>query len=103
MLSPKRLHFAKSYNVRVLMACGIYNESYFYSNLLKEMNLDRYIPPNPMHDIINYENHRENRNSEKRTPEYREKKKKQRSKAYNKNKTQTPGDYNLDKSEMIFE
>ena len=29
-----------------------------------------------MQDIINYENDRENRNSEKRTPEYREREKK---------------------------
>lgn len=103
MLSPKRLHFAKSYDVRVLMACGIYNESHFYSNLLMELQLDRYIPQKSMEDIIKYEEDRENRNLVKHTPEYREKKKKQRSKAYKKNKTQTPGDYNLDKSEMTFE
>lgn len=36
ILAPKRLHLANSYNVRVLIECGIYNEIYFISNLLKE-------------------------------------------------------------------
>ena len=55
-LAPKRLHFANSYNVRVLIACGIYNEIYFYSILLKELNLDRFIPEDSIHKIIEYEN-----------------------------------------------
>lgn len=45
MLSPKRIHFPKSYDVRVLIACGIYNELHFYSNLLKELQINgRNIP-----------------------------------------------------------
>lgn len=47
-----------------------------------------------MHRIIEYENQRENRNAVKRTPEYREKKKKQWKKSYAQNDTQEVGDYN---------
>ena len=82
MLAPKKLNFANSYNVRVLIVCGIYNEIQFYSNLLKEKNLDRFIPDESMHRVIEYENLVESRNVFKRTSQYIEKKKKQRKKLY---------------------
>ena len=56
-----------------------------------------------MEEIFQYESQRESRNTEKRKPEYREKKKKQRRKAYIKNKAQPQGDYSLDKSDFTFE
>lgn len=53
MFVPKRLHFSDSYNVLVLMACGLYNDSHFYSKLLIKLNLDQFIPELCM-QVIDY-------------------------------------------------
>ena len=103
MLAPKRLNFTNSYAVRTLIACGMYNDFHFFSSLLCELELDKYIPSESMEEIIRFETERENEIPQKRTPAYREEKNKRRKKQHAKNKSSQEGDYNDDKSKPSFE
>lgn len=102
MIAPKRLYFSSSYNVRALIAAGLYNEPHFFSNLLTDLNLDNYVPQEAMEEIKKYESERNEEIEKKRTPQYRKSKNDYRKKYYSKNKP-SKGDYNDDKNDPTFE
>lgn len=103
MIAPKRVFFSNSYNVRTLIACGLYNEPHFFSNLLIELDLAKYIPQESMNDIIQYESEREAEILRKRSDEYRTAKNDYRRKRHQKKKSKVKGDYNEDKNIISFE
>lgn len=76
---------------------------FFFSSLLCELELDKYIPNESMEEIIRFETERENEIPQKRTSTYREEKNKRRKKQYAKNKSSQEGDYNDDKKKPSFE
>lgn len=85
------------------MACGLYNEPHFFSNLLTELDLAKYIPQESMNDIIQYESEREAEILHKRSDEYRTAKNDYRRKRHQKKKSKEKGDYNEDKNIISFE
>lgn len=56
ILASKRLFFSSSYDVRSLMACGLYNETHFFSNLFKDLDLSKYIRHESIEEIIRFDN-----------------------------------------------
>lgn len=74
MLAPKRLYFARSYEVRTLLAGCLYNDPHFFSSLLTDLDLIKFVPKQSLADILSFENDREQEIFRKRTPQYREKK-----------------------------
>lgn len=103
MLAPKRIYFSNSYNVRTLLACGLYNESHFFSNILIDLDLAKYIPQESMNDIIHYETQCEAEIRNKRSLQYRSIKNDYRRKKYRKDKSKNEGDYNENKDTISFE
>lgn len=75
MLAPKRLYFARSYEVRTLLAGCRYNNLHFFSSSLTDLDLIKLVPKQSLADILSFENDREQEILRKRTPQYREKKK----------------------------
>lgn len=54
ILASKHLLFSSSYDVRSLMACGLYNKTHFFSNLFKDLDLSKYIRHESMEEIIRF-------------------------------------------------
>lgn len=101
MLAPKRLHFASSYNVRALLAGGLYNDPHFFSQLIIDLDLTKYVPKKSMEEIISFEKEREKEILKKRTSQYRDSKNQYRKQKYSKNEPE--GDYNEDKKDILFD
>lgn len=85
------------------MACGLYNEPRYFSNLFFDLGLAQYIPTESMSDIIRYESEREDEIIMKRDPQYRSSKNQYRKKKCKLSKSTKESDYNENKDTISFD